>query len=548
MSTSKNNPENSHSFICKSGLSISRNSSEWTLLPIRGKGYKINLLWLYATDKIKEDDREIILDVLTFYARTKAASTTSGLNTAIKPYFQSGIITLTKLISLWSTLKVNQKKGLNQFFLTCKNLGHEKYKEYHEWTTKRLPKTSGNNTYSPKSGSLTDFEYKSFIKQINRNVTNSLSKQYLNLEDFTSKHLFAHLRNTISNKILLSIARRPMQLMQMKWCDIIPVGSSFSSLEIESKDISIVSDIGQNALQIRVFRAKESSSSLAFRFSSEKYSIFINESLSREIIDYKKICFHGLSLIAKSNNLLISTEKLLYLFESFPIFPDINFFNNKFTSSDEIFSLITSKSSFGHCNEQVLTRCIPEVKVNSDRTTKCHASNNRIRHTIITRGAQQGYNKPLLAKITGVTTNAIHHYVDMNFESRELIDSKYIGNQFLDKIFNKPTKTVGQYHITDHNFKPIGNLNDKSKCVGCKTLLAKPIGCYGCPNFIAIIEADHQSILELATIKLKVNKQQLSTPLNGGYLEKLQEQIEWIKYTIHICEQSLLSERGINDK
>lgn len=136
----------------------------------------------------------------------------------------------------------------------------------------------------------------------------------------------------------------------------------------------------------------------------------------------------------------------------------------------------------------------------------------------------------------------------MDFESRKLIDSKYIGNTFLEKAFNKPVNESNIDCVTDSNFNPIGNLNKQINCVGCNSKLARPIGCYGCFNFTALLEADHQAVLKQAELKLKINEAEFDTPLNGRFIEKLREQIEWIKYTIHVCKQNSTKERTIDDK
>ncbi len=104
-------------FVCKSGLTINRYESVWHLLAHKGKGANINLSWLYSSSNLPVSDREIILDIFTFYARTKAASTVATLNYAVTPFFKSGVISLNELKSIWSSLQVNQKKGRWTSFL-----------------------------------------------------------------------------------------------------------------------------------------------------------------------------------------------------------------------------------------------------------------------------------------------------------------------------------------------------------------------------------------------------------------------------------------------
>lgn len=530
---------NDRSFVSKLGMVVYRDDSIWELSPIKCKGWKIDLNWLYS-DTLPSYDREIILNVLENYSKTKSVSTVSSINTNIKPFFSNGIIELTRLEQIWSSLKVNHKKGLNQFFATCKKLDYKQFIPYHSWTKCRLPKTSNKNIYSASKGGLTELEYNSLINEINLNVQTALENQNINNANGFSIKTFTALRNALAAKLLVSIVRRPFQLVQMKWCDLLPIGQRF-----DDKTNNIES-IGQNSLQLRVFRIKQSGGTDSFRYDAERDSIYIHEIMSEQLILYRKVYFDGFKLVLKKSRIDIP-DNILDLFYNLAIFPDISLFKKDFSSLKEISALCVDDTLFSHIGEQTITNLLPKLKVNSDRTNKCIVTNNRLRHTILTRGAEDGLSGPQLAKITGVTVPAVRSYIDMNFETRRLIDEKYIGNSFLDKAFNKPTEKARNECILDGHFNPVGNLSNANHCSGCNKKMGKPIGCYGCHNFTAILEADHQAVLDVAACKLKINLTSYSTPLNTRFIKQLSEQIKWIKYTIHVCDEMIKSKRSIND-
>ncbi|MCF5725541.1 hypothetical protein GIV38_28410, partial [Pseudomonas syringae] len=114
----------------KSGLEVNTEEDVWVLLPNNGKGHSLNVGWVRSSD-MREDEKDLILNVFIYYVRTKAASTASSVNTNVKPFMSGGIPSLDRLKVIWSGLKTNQKKGLNQFFGTLSKQGHKRFKEVH---------------------------------------------------------------------------------------------------------------------------------------------------------------------------------------------------------------------------------------------------------------------------------------------------------------------------------------------------------------------------------------------------------------------------------
>ncbi|MNZ71690.1 hypothetical protein D3C78_900560 [compost metagenome] len=143
---------------------------------------------------------------------------------------------------------------------------------------------------------------------------------------------------------------------------------------------------------------------------------------------------------------------------------------------------------------------------------------------------------------------AARHYIDLDYVSRREIDSKYIGNEFLKKAFSHTLTVVpeGDEVIVDNKFNPVGGARNKHSCATCSTVLGRPLGCYGCPNFRPILEADHRSVLGDAEGKLAANRNSLVNPLYARSIEKLERQIVWVRLTIMVCDEELARQRTID--
>ncbi|WLI04540.1 hypothetical protein PSH66_18195 [Pseudomonas sp. FP597] len=520
----------------KSGLVVNTADDIWTILPNNGKGRQLSVGWVHSSI-MSEDEKCLVLDVFAFYVRTKAASTASGIVTNIKPFVFAGIPSLAKLKTIWSGLITNQKKGLNQFFGTLSKQGYEEYTECHKFTSSHLDKWHAN-PLDPSSGALNDSEFDSLARKINLSLQEFNWAGDRDLSFFKAQKLYGRLRNLVTNKLMLSIVRRPIQISLMKWSDLIPSGASFHDTGIRPSDE--IGAVGGQTLQLRVYIAK-STGSIFPRERPERYPISISEDLSKTLIEYKLITLEGLAMLMQSSGIDISHSELLTLMTDMPMFPDLSLFESRFDSLNFFKKLFTPRSTAYHVSEAAVTHAMRNVKVTSDRVADCVPTSNRIRHTVLTRGAQDGLSAPQLAKITGVTVPAVRHYVDLNYESRLEIDSKYIGNDFLKRAFSSNLSVVfeGDEAIFDSNFNPVGAALDNHSCSTCSTILGRPLGCYGCPNFRPILEGDHRSVLAAAEDKLAVNRSSLINPLHARSIEKLERQIAWVKLTIDVCDENL---------
>ncbi|GAI86069.1 unnamed protein product, partial [marine sediment metagenome] len=246
----------------------------------------------------------------------------SGIVCNVKPFMMSGIPALARVKAIWSGLQTNNKKGLNQFFGALSRQGDTRYEEYHKYTRSHLDKGK-DNTLDPSIGTLSDIEFDSLAKQINTNIQEFDWGARRDLLFFQSPRLYARLRNLVTNKLLLSIVRRPIQIALLKWSDLIPSGASFRDAGILPVDE--IGTVGAQTLQLRVFIAK-SKGAQSSRERPERYPIHLSEYISKILIDYKRIVLEGLALVMDSAKIQVSQSELLSLMNDMPMFPEVSFF------------------------------------------------------------------------------------------------------------------------------------------------------------------------------------------------------------------------------
>ncbi|POP71884.1 hypothetical protein [Pseudomonas syringae] len=529
-------------FVAKSGLKVEISQDIWVILPNNGKGREMKVGWARSA-AISPRDQDLIFMVLIYYARTKAASTAEGVVTNIKPYVAEGIPSLYKIKNVWSGLKTNNKKGLNQFFGTLSKLGYDEYDIYHEYTSSHLDKDK-KNTLDLDKGALTDFEFDSVAKQVNQSLREFDWEIDRGLDFYRSDRLFGKIRNKVTAKLLLAIVRRPIQLTVLKWSDLIPAGASYKDSGINSLDE--IGTVGASTLQLRVFIAKASGGRDTRDFP-ERYPIHLSEDLSTLMHRYKRLYCRGVELLFRDQKIAVGLSDLLAVIDNMPIFPDCGVFSLQY--SLEMFRLaFTQRSMAFHNSESSIAQSFRYVKVESDRVSDCVVSSNRVRHTVLTRGAQDGLPAVQLARLTGVTVPAARHYIDLDYTSRRMIDSSYIGNAFLKEAFSSAITEISSEDdpIVDSHFNPVGSPRNSSNCTTCTTNMGRPLGCYGCPNFRPLLEADHRNVLAAAKDKLIINQRSLVNPLHTRSIEKLERQIAWVQLTIDACDETLLRERAIN--
>lgn len=526
--------------IAKSGLKVDVTEDVWQLLPTHGKGWKFDMSWIWNT-AIPDEDRNHMLTAYSHYATTKAANTTTTVVSNTKPFLSSGMPSLVTLKSRWSGFPTHQKKGLNQFFGTLRKLGYKQYNDHHSFTKAHLDNEKPG-VFDPQKGSLSQQEFDSFCASLNLRLQ-SFDWNEARTLDFFRSWSFSHLARALSNKLLTVTVRRPIQLSMLKWCDVIPAGSGFGDPDIDPSDE--IGSLGVSQLQIRYFHAKREGRS--WRSAPEKYPLALSAQNSELIARYKRLYIRGVQLWLEENGCKVSHEEAIDLASSMPLFVATSLFKQPVTSTEQVRELFTPQSRGFHVPESSIATSIRHVETESSRVKDCTVTSNRIRHTVLTRGAQSGYTATTLAKITGVTVPAARHYIDLDYESRLMIDELYVASDFLAEVFSNPLERVSENdtEVLDHEFNSIGGLKDQQSCSSCAATTGRPIGCYGCNNFRPILEANHAGVLELAELKLEANSKRLLSPEEKLSVEKLTKQVGWIQRTIDVCNQVLEARRGV---
>ena len=531
-------------FIARSKMEVNLYDDQWVLLPNKNKGNTVDVGWVHSS-KMPLDDKKVLLHIFQFYAESRAAATAVGVIHGLKPYFSNGILSLDHLKAVWGGLKINAKKVINSFFGAAKKHGYRSYSKHHNFTTNNLPKEKPK-PFDIRTGALSEVEFDDLARQINERIRSfDFSKEHH--LDFFRSDKFRSITNAIALKMQLHTTRRPKQISLMKWSDLIPVGSAFKQEDSASEVLSVGS-IGSRSLQVRVFKVKENSGVTQERDAPERYPISLSEDFSRETIEYKLLYVDGLKRLIEDNNLYIDDREISSLMDDMPVFLAEQFFDLKFDSIAELKALFHSNSIAFHASASSIATAFTRFELKSDRVTSCVANSNRLRHTVLTRAAQDGMNSAQLSKITGVTEPATRHYIDLDYESRQMIDKKYIGNKFLKTAFNTFLSELGDNGelIYSSDFEAVGGSDSTSHCQTCKSKMGKPIGCYGCFNFRPILEADHKKVLEDVQSKLEINRKSLISPLNARSIEKLEKQIAFIKLTIELCEEIKLRESALD--
>ena len=232
-----------------------------------------------------------------------------------------------------------------------------------------------------------------------------------------------------------------------------------------------------------------------------------------------------------------------------PIFPAFGFFEKKYESIDDLNNCFNNKTTMQHASPLIF-RYLSEITVPSDRVSRAIVNNNRLRHTALTRGAEDGLDVAEIARITGVTVPAARHYIDIDYDARVLIDQLYIGNKFLESSFNTPVSEISKESevLLGPNFTPVGGVIDKRSCEQCSARTGRPIGCYGCPSFRPILEANHRDVLAKAKAKLEVNKRQPGAEIHKYTVSHLERQVQRIEFTISLCDEIKGASSSLNDE
>lgn len=340
--------------------------------------------------------------------------------------------------------------------------------------------------------------------------------------------------------LMMSLLRRPIQLMQIKMVDF---RSNQGDFEVALSNSNILMD--HDELKLLTFRTKQQ---LPPRTDHDTDLHLLNRHTSQLLMKYCSKLFKEQIMRLEEKEIILTTEEKKALFKCYPLFPSYGdlLCASKFKDKKDIFNYIHSNTIAGHINvknfDTFSTRYIfpiIEPVYFSERASKHKkpTGNNRIRHTVLTSMAREGVDRNTLAAITGVSVSTVQCYVDMTPEERLWIDNTLGKNAALssfgrvriqDKIHEGDDLAYNDYGDV------FGTHEQSSKCIGCKEILPVPLACYGCCNFKAFIEADHNYELNKAMKRYDFNDKNGQSERS---MLRLAKAIEYINITIIRCDQ-----------
>lgn len=412
---------------------------------------------------------------------------------------------------------------------------------------KRPVNKFGANIRDPKKGMYSEAEQ----LEINESLRISLRETLAILSSEDSSNLSAHKRlgTLIAVYLNKSIFRRPGQIRQLKWIDVLPVGMSFADHRKTDPDQipeseHLFSDVDQ--LHIRTFRGKDGE----FRYRAESRTHRIEPDLSRIILQYRVLYQHCLEKHLSNQGIDLSKKELSAIMFRLPIIPESTLFEIDFESKSKLFLSTGFRSESFHLASYNIASQVREfsksLQMTSERNPEgLQISNNRFRHTVLTNSVWEGLSLLELSSITGVTPRAVEPYLDLKIDSRLKIDASFADKRIF-KQFGRVSKDelaqTDQIKVVNEFGEESGVLFKGADCNTCESKLGRPIGCYGCDNFRPHIDGNHQRNLDKAERKLAINKESGGSPLTT---RKLELSILYIRATILLCQEFDSAQRGI---
>lgn len=392
-----------------------------------------------------------------------------------------------------------------------------------------------NSILNETIGAYSEIERDNLLEAIRIETLHTLNRKFETLKSFN------RLRAVMTCQLMVAIVRRPTQLMQLKWCDLLKVGQVFNSPKESNRDWQPLtqqhfSDVEQ--LHLRTFKGKDGE----FRYHAESRSHRLEPDLSALLLRYYQVYETYLCSSLSRRDITLSRSETKDLMQRLPLFPDQSLFLVNFITKENLFKSVSDTSEGFHSSADALGKSITHIfkdrlNVKSDRIPhhRLTLKNNRWRHTVLTNAALMGLSHAQTAAITGVTVGAILPYLDLKAPERVKINEAYAGNSVIQRFDSISAKQLQQY--TDFKVKSpfdeeIGHKLDPTNCTSCQSKGAAPMGCYPCDNFRPLETANHQQYLEKAERKLAINCQSG----HPSTVKRLKTIILYIRVTIALCE------------
>lgn len=521
------------------GYSFDVLSDTWEL------GYKsyLYLNWM------NELNTNTYLDLRLAIAHTAKHYTSRSLNSHV-----STLKSIVKYLDIydfqawWLTLDTYKKNVRNSIYALCHpRNGYTCHTLQPLFDTVKDENLKRQNVMKgildPKTGAYSEVEHDNILESLRTETKQVLEGEILSQNKFTA------LRNVIASQLLLALIRRPTQLVQLKWCDVLPVGETFLSHKepnLNWKPITqhLFSDVEQ--LHVRTFKGKDGQ----FRGDAESRSHRLESDFSRLLLRYYQVYEYFLLYSLSTQYISLSEDETKELMRCLPVLPNKSLFSSNFESKTELFISNSDTSKAYHITSDALGTNIRnlfgnKLKPNSDRcpNDSLYLGNNRWRHTILTQGAKYGLSPAHLAAITGVTIQSIIPYLDLKTSERIKIDEAYAGNHIIkrfDSLSVKELQAHDDFKVKSRFDEEIGHKLNPANCSSCQSKGGAPMACYPCDNFRPLETANHQQYLDKAERKLVINSQSA----HPATVKRLKKIILYIKATIAICEERKTAKLG----
>lgn len=516
----------------ENGYSFDILSDEWVL------GYKapLYLEWMQALDwETFIDLRLTIAHAAKHYAKGSISAFVSTLKVLVN------YLDVYAFEAWWLTLDSYKKKVRDALAALCKRSGEYKSAAlsplYEAIKDEKLDSTRDmKGILDVKTGAYSEIELNNLLEALRIETLHALK------DDILTQKPFTRLRNIIACQLMVAIVRRPTQLAQIKWCDVLRVGQEFKSHQESDRDWipvtqHLFSDVEQ--FHLRTFKGKDGQ----FRGNVESRSHRLSPDLSELLLRYYQAYEACLYRSLYRNNITLTNEEKKELMRRLPLLPDQSLFSSEFHSKSGLFGTMSDTSKAYHISHDSLRFNITylfnsKLKVKSDRLPNepLKLSNNRWRHTQLTLAVWMGLSPAQIAAITGVTINAIEPYLDLKARERVKIDQAYAGNSIIQRFDTTSVKELqkhSDFSVKSPFEEEMGHKLNPANCSSCQSKGGAPMGCYPCDNFRPLETANHQQYLDKAERKLLINSQSA----HPATVKRLQTVIVYIKATIAVCEE-----------
>ncbi len=520
-------------FVSKDGFPFNAFDDRWMLKAGRKKGMVVYLDWL-SKSQFTEDAKMDIRMSLGAMAEKLSFCTVNGVNYMLKslniPSFD-----VPTIQSYWVTYSNNIQRRLKSFSRYLYKYSPKHHLGLYSWLKDVPCEQTKSTVYDPLKGALSDVESRSFDFAMNQKMQDFIGNSKATVSTPASLTVFS---THIMARLLQVVVRRPANLVQLKWNDILPVGVDFddSSLEYQCG----FSDTKE--LHIRLWKVKQGNS---FRAAVEKYPFLVSQSISKEILLYRQAYSYCLKERLRVLGINLNEKEFNDLLLNCPLTFTQYLFSTEFASKEQLLAALGVNSDAFHKDSSTLNTSILDLfsrlNIKSDRipVKELVIGNNRIRHTVGTNASRSGKNIYQIARLLGNTPLAAKVYIDLSNEQRANIDDRFVANDYLIRAFSVDIETVKDEAslISDESGNESGQCKSTHRCAQC-TETNRPICCYGCDNFKALLTADHRFILNKAEQCYNYRIQH-EPPV---FLERLGVQIRYIKATIEVCDKMLQKE------